>query len=349
MGKMGKYIYGIIPRHCSGQVNCIAEKSFDSFLANSSEEVCTVSFQDIAAVVTDSEIVDYTRLLKDAVARYLIKHQQVIEKLMENFTIIPMRLGTFASDEDEVRYILAKAYPRVKDIFNKISDKIEIDVAATWSDFNSILKEIGEEKEIKEIKERLSANPKGVTLDEQMKIGVMVKKTLDKKREKYAGQIQKALTPVSQDFKAHGLMDDKMVVNSAFLINKHEYEDFERIIEELNTEFHDELNFRCVGPLPPYSFYTLEVKKMQFKELDWARKRLGLVNDFVTKSEIKKAHQAKAFALHPDMNPNVPGIEREFDDATKAYKTLWEYCQGDSCSFNEDEFRKNAILVKVRE
>jgi DnaJ-class molecular chaperone len=93
---------------------------------------------------------------------------------------------------------------------------------------------------------------------------------------------------------------------------------------------------------------------MQFKDLDWARKKLGLLNDFATKNEIKKAHQTLAFSSHPDKNPDTPGIEKEFDEITKAYKILVDYyeaCkqagQGDSCFFNEEEFKKNAILVEV--
>ena len=294
-------------------------------------------------------------MLKDVVARQLIRHQQVIEGIMPKHTIIPMRLGTFAQDEAEVRDILNKGYRIIKDIFAKIGDKIEIDVACTWSDFNSVLKEVGEGKEIKEFKERVLANPKGITVEDQMKIGVMVKKALDEKRERYALQIQNTLKTASCDCKRHELMDDKMVINCAFLIEKAKCEDFDRKIEELNSNFAEKLNFRCVGPLPPYSFYTLEVKKMDFKEIDWARKRLGL-NDIANKDEIKKAHQRLAFSLHPDKNPDTPDIEREFDNATRAYKILLDYAQAfeqtaqfDKYSFKEEEFKKNAILVKVRQ
>ncbi len=312
--------------------------------------VYKIPYKHTSALESDSEIVDYTRMPKDAVARLLVRHQKVIEGIMGlGYTIIPLRLGTFAVDETEVKDILNKGYSLIKGIVEKVSDKIEIDVVATWSDFIPVLKEVGEEKEIKEFKERLLANPKEMTIDDQMKIGVMVKKALDGKRERYAEEIQKALRIFSHDFKVHEIMDDKMVINTAFLINKNNHKGFERVIEELNTRFNEKLNFRCVGPLPPYSFYTLEVKKLRYEEIDWARKRLGLVNDFTTKSEIKKAHKTMAFALHPDKNPNTPHIEREFGELTKAYKTLWEYCQGERCFFNEEEFKKNSILVKVKE
>ena len=348
MGNRGKYVYGII--------NTNKELFFGPFGITAREDVYTVPYQDISAIVSDSEIVDYTHMPKDALARLLIKHQKVIEKIMSfGHSIIPMRLGTFAVDEAELKNILHKAYSLIDDIWPKICDKIEIDIVVLWGDFNSVLKEVSEEKEIKEFKETLLANHEGISVDDQMKVGVMVKKALDKKRDDCVFQIQDALKTVSQNSKVHELMDDKMIMNTAFLINKIQHEDFDKIVEELNTKFNEGLNFRCVGPLPPYSFYTLQIKKMDFKEVDWARKRLGL-SDITTKEEIKKAHRKLAFSLHPDKNPDTLDIEKEFDDATRAYKILIDYSlaakqagQGDNSSFNESEFKKNAILVKVRE
>ena len=61
------------------------------------------------------------------------------------------------------------------------------------------------------------------------------------------------------------------------------------VINCFNIKFEGKLNFRCVGPLPVYSFYTLEIQKMLFKEIDWAKKKLGL-NDFSTKDEIKNPY-----------------------------------------------------------
>jgi hypothetical protein len=364
MAKIGKYIYGILNSNVSLHLSIPK----DLFSGESESRPCTqerdksngvytIPYQDISALVRDSEILEYTGMRKDALARLLIGHQTVIEKFMTpQITIIPVRLGTYALDETEVKEILNKGYNLIKHIFEKISDKIEIDVAATWSNFNLIVKEVGEQKEIKELKVRLLSSPKGITVEDQMKVGVTVKKALDERREKYAQEIQEALKTVSSDFKTHELMDDKMVVNIAFLIDKARREDFDKKVEELNTKFAEKLNFRCVGPLPPYSFYTLQIKKLRFEEIDWAKKKLGILNDIIGKDEIKKAYQRQAFSTHPDKNPNNPCAEKEFDEVNKAYKILADYCvslkqanQQDKVPFDREIFRKNAILVRVRE
>jgi len=144
------------------------------------------------------------------------------------------------------------------------------------------------------------------------------------------------------------------VVNIAFLIDKDKREDFDKKVEELNVKFDEKLNFRCVGPLPAYSFFTIEIKNMQFNEVNLARKRLGILEDCSSKEGIKIAFRKQVFISHPDKNPDKPGIEKEYDEVMRSYNTLLDYAQaceqvGKVCLiFNEDEFRKNAVLVKVR-
>ncbi|HAZ10000.1 MAG TPA: hypothetical protein DCY56_02695 [Candidatus Omnitrophica bacterium] len=339
------YIYGILNSNVSLYLSI--PKGLLLLLEESeSNGVYTIAYQDISAVVSDSEMIDYTHMRKDRLAMFLVRHQKALENIMSlGHTIIPMRLGTFAKNIEEIKHILACGHSTIKDVFNKILNMIEIDVVATWGDFNLVLKEIREGKEIKEFKERLLASPGGVTVDDQMKVGLMVKEALDRIREGYSKRIQASLKSVSQAFNAHELMDDKMVVNIAFLIDKDRREDFDKKVEELNTEFAEKLNFRCVGPLPPYSFYTLEIKTLNYEDVDWAKKKLGILNDITSKNELKKAYQRQALSTHPDRNPNMPCVEKEFDEVNKAYKILADYCAA-----NEQANQKeNAMLVRVRE
>jgi hypothetical protein len=353
MGKVGKYIYGVINSNIEdffdfGKITAIA----DFYPLTSPIDAYTISFQDISAVVSDSEIIDYSHMPKDTLARLLVSHQQVIEKVMVNHTIIPMRLGTFANDDEEVREIINKGYRIIKDIFERIKNCIEIDVVATFSDFNSFLQEVSESDEIKQLKQSLLNKKDSVTVDDQIKVGVLIKKQADKKKSELANEMQTTLNEITDNFKAHDLMDDKMVLNTAFLLHASKQKDFEQRVDQINSKFEEKLNFRCVGPLPPYSFYTLEVKKSRFEEVDWARKKLGLTNDLITACEIKKAHRRLALTCHPDKNPNTHDIEKKFDDMTRAYKILLDYYrasnqtdQTDVCYFSEEAFEKNAMLV----
>ena len=230
-----KYIYGIIKTP--------EEKVFNTYGFADYEEVYTIPYQDISAVVSDSEFLDYTSFPKDQVARYLLKHQQVIEKIMDSYTIIPMKLGTYAFNIREVEEILSKGHTKFKDIFRKINNKIEMDVVATWSDLNSIIKEIGEEQDVRKLKEESMSKPEGVSAKDQIRIGSLIKNILDNKRERCALEIETELKGVSIDFRKHDLMDDRMIFNIAFLIDKNKKTEFERKLDELNAIFNEKLNF----------------------------------------------------------------------------------------------------------
>jgi hypothetical protein len=362
MGRIGKYIYGVIDSGVQESIVLDGLLPFENLNTGSCQTIgsngeisCrayTISYRDVSAVVSDLEVVDYNHMPKDALAMLLVRHQQVIEKVMAEHSIIPVKIGTFAETEGDVEDILSRGYTTVMEIFEKVRGQIEIDVAVMLDDFSSFMQEISSESEIIQLKQSLLSKAEGVTVDDQIKLGILVKKHLDNKKAQFSERIRSALNECTQDFKIHDLMDDKMVLNTAFLIKRSESERFGRKVDELNNEFDEKLNFRCIGPLAPYSFYTLEVRKAQFEELDWARKKLGLTGDFLTAGEIKKAHHRMALTCHPDKKPDTPGIEEKFNDMTRAYKILLDYYRASSqskgvegCYLNEESFENNAMLV----
>lgn len=339
MNEIGKYIYGII--------NSDRELFLSSCKGIAGGDVYTISYKEISAVVSDSEIVDYKYLLKETVARHLLRHQMVIEKVMEESPIIPMQLGTYAPDKEEVMNILDNGYRTILEMFKEIDGKIEIDVVATWSNLDTVLKEVAEDEEIRTLKQALLNKREEITVDDQMKIGFLMKHSLDKKREGYARKIETALSKISQGHKTHSLMDDKMVFNMAFLIERSNWKDFEETLEELDHEFARGLNFKAVGPLPPYSFNTLEVKKIPYAEIALAKGRLNL-SKAPTKEEIEKAYRRQAHLCHPDKNGERPDAQIQFDQLNRSYKTLMEYYDGASLLRGEG-YNKDVIIVKRKE
>lgn len=347
MNNPGLYIYGIIN---SGT------RELKGAGWNAGAPVYLIPYQDVAAVVSDEEIIDLAHLPKDLLARRLVDHQRVIEGVMSlKHTIIPMKLGTFAGNPAEVQKILARGYKTMAELFHAVGDKLELDVAVTWPDLAPVLKTIGEEPDIREAKQKLLANPRTITVEDQMRVGLMVKKALDERREQIDLKIRSALSAISPGVRVHELMDDRMIMNTAFLIERDRQAEFEQCLDRLNTETGETLHFRCIGPLPPYSFCTLEVKKLHYEDIEWARTKLELP-DHATKEEIKKAYQTQAVLVHPDKHPDSPGMTFAFDEVNRAYKALAEYETAldqagvsEGCSFRAQDVRQNGLLVKIRE
>lgn len=327
---MGKYVYGIIGR---GE-----EKSFGpiGLVGGRKGEVYTVPYKDIACVVSDSPIQTYAPELKEVMARRLVDHQTVIERVMNEYNILPMKFGTVVNDTDEIKIILEYGYNKFKNTLSKMENKVEWDVVTLWTDLDSVLKEIGEtDEKIKRFKEEIASKPPEESFEDRIKIGSMVKEILDRRKDECVDQIQKNLKGLTCGFVNHELMDDRMVMNTAFLMEKDKEKDFDARINELDARYKDQLHFKCVGPLPPYSFSTIEVERLEFQQVDHARKILGL-GKRATLDEIKEAHRVLAQKFHPDRDPNDLELPQKFKEITEAYKLLIDYCQGEECTFDEE-------------
>jgi hypothetical protein len=361
MEAMGRYIYGVMDGGdmerfpLDGVVQFAAQKQETAGSmegAADCEQAYTVNWGDIRAVVTEGPMLDCATMPKDSLARLLVRHQQVIEKVMPGHTILPLRLGTCVESDKQVQRILARGYGTIRGALRKAQGRVEVDVTATINDFNSFLRRVSSAAEIELLKQSLLRVHGGPTLQDQMKVGMIIEQHANREKQQMSEQVHVAFNGLAEDFKAHDLMDDRMVLNSAFLLRADRQEEFDRRLEDLNARFADQLHFRRIGPLPPYSFYTLEVRVTDFQEIDWARRQLGLCDDVITVDAIKKAHRRLALTCHPDKNPDVPDIEKKFADMSRAYKMLLDFSRAygraeheEGFRLDEQTFEKDAILV----
>lgn len=342
-----KYIYGVIDSN--------EEKKFSPVEKGKTDEVYTLPYQDIACVVSDYPKKTFDYGTREQVAKKLVSHQAVIEKVMEEHTIIPIKFATLLANSDEVKNVLEKGYSGFKDKLKKLDKKIELDVAAVWNDLDSVIKKIGDEdEEIRKFKEEVAKKPPKETFQDRVKIGSMIKEALDKKKEELQREMLEFLKDKVKvdEAKKHELMDDSMVLNSAFLLDKDKEKEFDQALNELNKRYNERINFRCVGPLPLYSFASYEVKKVSFKEIDEARNMLELGEE-TTLNEIKESYRKLAQKYHPDNDPNNPDLEKKFEGITKAYKLLISFCgEGlhpkEKCSFREGSQRDVLIIDILR-
>ncbi|KPJ65938.1 MAG: hypothetical protein AMJ45_04400 [Syntrophobacter sp. DG_60] len=321
------------------------QKSFSPIGING-EKVYTIVHQDIAAVVSNSSPLSFTS--KELILRNLASYHVVIEQIMKSYTTVPMKFGTMVKDEGEVKKILKGAYPQIKDVLKAMEGKIELDVAVLWSDMDSTLKEVGQEEKIKRFKEEIEKKKlsKEEFQQEKIKLGKMVKALLDKKKDKCGAEIVNVLKSESEAFCHHDLMDESMIMNTAFLIYKAREEAFTSKVSQLDKRYEGELNFRIVGPLPPYSFSTLEVRRAKFEEIDQAKKILELGEE-ASISEIKEAYRRLTRRFHPDKSTD-PEAQKRFEEINKAHKVLIDYCQSEKSSFMEADV-KDFIGLKLFE
>ena len=340
------YIYGVVP-------NFYGTTQFQS-LENSG--VYAITFQNISAIVSDRESTHLNYYNRESLGYLLVHHQKTIEELQSKgfLMIIPMRLGTIVNSKEEVNKILSNGYGLIIETLKKIEYLTEIDLVVTWANFTEVLQGIAELEDVKELKNDIMKDNGLITKVDQVKMGLFVKEKLDKKNKATELKILDALSPLGLDITMNEVMNDEMVTNSAFLINRNKQEKFEQAIDQLDEEYNNTLNFKLIGPLPCYSFYTLEVQELNPERVEQAKEELKLGVE-TSESEIKKAYLGKAKLFHPDAHLKNDD-EENFNRINKAYHTLIDYSvavrqssKEDLISLAKEKVLDNLILVKIKE
>jgi hypothetical protein len=287
-------------------------------------QVFAVHQRDLTALVSSSPLLTYRSMRKEEILPYLFAHQAVIEKSLAQRTAIPVKFGTMARDEEEVQTILEKGHPQLRAALETMERMIELDVVALWRDLDSLLREIGEEEDIRSAKATAESRPLKVTTEEQVRIGKMVKAGLDRRREELGMEFAHELEGLAQDVCPHALLDDRMILNMAVLVERSREGEVGQALDRLNGRCAERVDFRCVGPLPPYSFSTLEVRRFEAEKIAWARRVLAL-GEQATLLDAKATYRRLAHQCHPDTAPVGEGTGERFEQVTEAYRMLIDY------------------------
>ncbi len=316
MNMQGIYIYGFVENDCIADIKNILLES----------GIYSIEYNEISAVVTDTKINKLEYLNKEELAHLLVDHQLKIEKIMNSgcSKVIPMQLGTVVSSGNDVMKILINGYNILKETFEIIDEVEEIDIVAVWSNFLDVIKDISDSPQIKLMKENI--NKKSLyDQNDSISIGKAIKEKIDQKNSKACIDIVNSLMPFCLDARKHESMNDEMPLNYAFLVKKEESGTFIEMIDQLDIKYADKINFKIVGPLPCYSFYTIESKAIKKEDIENAKKILGIdLSD--DNYNLKKAYRSKASITHPDKNSeNVSDSSENFIESNNAYKLLIDY------------------------
>jgi hypothetical protein len=288
-------------------------------------QVFTVPHRDLAAVVSPSPLLAY-RSQRAEILPHLFAHQAVLEKVLEARTVVPVKFGTTARDGEEVRTILEKGYPQLRATVAAMEGKLELDVVVLWRDLRALLREIGAEAEIGRATAGIADRPPEETREERVQIGKMVMARLDERRGEAAMPIVEALQGLVEDMCPHALADDRMILNTALLVERSRQAEVGQALHRLDDRDAGRLDFRCVGPLPPYSFSTVEIRRFAAEGLERARRLLGL-NDQGGPTDVKAAYRRMAHGCHPDKGPAPQGNGDRFAEVTEAYRLLTDHAE----------------------
>ncbi len=249
MSEEGKYIYGIIG---TGEARGFGPIG----IGGPGDEVVTISYRDLSAVISRAPMGRYVVSREN-----LLAHERVLERVMEEHTVLPVRFCTVAANAEEIRRLLERRYEELKRLLQDMDGKVELGVKAFWRDMALIFREIVDEnEEIKRLRAEFTARPASQTHAQRIALGQMVQAALEAKKEREGEEILRGLKRLAATYRLNRTIGDRMLLNAAFLVDRAREEEFDDLVERLDLQYRERVKFAYVGPVPPYNFVNLTLR-----------------------------------------------------------------------------------------
>lgn len=247
MPPKGKYLYGIIRTD--------KDETFGD-IGIQGGKVYTVCYKDVAALVSDLPFVGKIKPLK----ANLEPHHRVIKELTRRFTVIPMTFGHIVKSEDDILRMLKLNYDEISAELERLQGKVEMGLKIFWDVENIFEYFVKEDRELEDFRDRIFGRSSPPTRQEMMELGRLFEEKRTEERERHTEKVIDALRDYFLDFRVNEPVGEKMVLNSAFLIERDKEKAFEAAIYGAAGPFDGNFTFDYNGPWTPYNFVELELE-----------------------------------------------------------------------------------------
>ncbi|WP_310619228.1 GvpL/GvpF family gas vesicle protein [Flexibacterium corallicola] len=244
----GKYLYAII--------NCPEAREFkERGIGERSDPVYTINKGRIAALVSDSPVVEY-----DNSRRNMMAHTLVLEEAMEEFDLLPVRFGTIAPEADSIcERLLERRYEEFSQLLGQMHGRVELGLKAFWYKDVVFDEVIQENPSIRELRDSLAGKSPTESHFDRIRLGEAVEKALTEKRRVDEETILSRIRPHVRKTRSNKIISERMVLNAAFLVDRDKEKDVDLEVQKLDEEFGTRLMFKYVGPVAPYNFVNIVV------------------------------------------------------------------------------------------
>ena len=186
--------------------------------------------------------------------RNVMAHSKVLQELVLQTTLLPIRFGVVMPSADAVRHELLVAHAdALRAELDGLDGCVQLDVTVTCRQDAQLRRVVTEDPQLRAVLARLDA----AGVDERIAFGERVARAVEDERARMADLTIDALRGTVVDAVVKEPRHDDVLAGVAFLVERHRIGAFESALEVLNVGLGEARQVRCVGPLPPYHFVDL--------------------------------------------------------------------------------------------
>ncbi len=242
------YAYGIIDSH-----NSLKEP----IAGLEGKGIYNVSYRDIG--ITVSELNEETKEITDT---YILEHERIVERLMEDFTVLPMRFLTIFNTKEDILSMAELYYEDFKDNLARLHNKVEFGMKVIWP-ADTIKQRIIDVYHKTKHNVSISTESPAKTFVKEKFQEHIIEKEFQEEANRCIAVVDDYFNKIACEKKLKRLQTENLLLNASYLVDKQRQNDFKQAFEQLKNTPGD-LKFLFSGSWPCYNFVTLTKKVASF-------------------------------------------------------------------------------------
>jgi len=238
---MRLYLYGIIDS--SNQIN-------KPVYGLEGAGVYNIPYCDIGVIVSE-----VSQPVQEVTKGAVLEHEAVVEKLMENFTVLPVRFLTIVDGRDNVLSMMQRYYSDFRDNLDRLHNKVEFGIKVIWP-ADKIKEHIINtyKKNNKKVSVPGGSSNKRFMRDKFEKH--KLNEEFEKKADRFIDLMDIFLSKFATEKKLEKLKSKNLLLDAVYLVAKDDQDNFKEAFERIKSA-HAGFKFLFSGPWPAYNFVIL--------------------------------------------------------------------------------------------
>jgi hypothetical protein len=239
------YVYGVVRRSDAN------ERRRDGVAGT---DVVFVHHEDLSALVSPLPGTGEIRARR----RDLLRHSDVLQDVLADGPVLPLRFGTVLADAvSVVDELLAPRREELHALLADLEGAVELSVRAFYREEAVLAEIVGKDRRVAGLRERTMSGDAAHAL--YVELGEAVARALDRKRAHEADEILAGTRALARDVVVQDRQSELEILRASFLVERARLESFDRAMNELARRRSGTVLFKYVGPLPPHSFVSLRL------------------------------------------------------------------------------------------
>jgi len=177
-------------------------------------------------------------------------HEAIVESLMADRSVLPVRFGTLVADEAQMRVRLATHHDRFAAALDHVRGRVELGLRVLWNDGGT---EDGTRVSLEaEMGAPVSAGRAYLIARLEKERQAQARKA---RGEALAVQLRASLAPLAMDSVIKVVAAPRLLLTAAYLVDRQSIDAFRAKVQGLAASL-TQLQILCTGPWPAYSFVT---------------------------------------------------------------------------------------------